>query len=417
VTNTLEKLGQKLDQFLAEQRQLQEKYEKLPKNTEDDANADDLNSLDDVEHRLDRWKKWAKDTVDALTKLPQGFAEDSNLAETVSTIFEEIEKKPRLPTKEIATPIEEGAKMLGTEILEDLEIWMPDRGDNLKWVMEDPVEGTFQVPEATLPDNLQDMIGDLIEDVEEFDEEADDVTGSWGGNLPQAGWDTMDGPISSFSATGKTGNQLPNASELTGRSGAGRRGRASGQMVGAESPGLEGRPTPARVTSEQYEKGVVDAQKQLDPRGATGGGKKTGAGQRGLQGSSPPDFVKDMERLDQQYQIIREKAERITNEQLTAGRPATRVRRALDTLSAAEQDLRDFRYDDAARKRKAAISDLKAEQRQIDQAVLLSLQKARNLPPEMRKEIAAGAQDSLPAGFEDLVGQYYRALSEAGETR
>ncbi len=81
----------------------------------------------------------------------------------------------------------------------------------------------------------------LIEDAAEFDEEADDMTGAWGGNM-QVGWDIMDGPISSFAARGKTGNQLPNASEMSGRSGSGRRGRASGQMVGSESKALEGRP-------------------------------------------------------------------------------------------------------------------------------------------------------------------------------
>jgi hypothetical protein len=280
--------------------------------------------------------------------------------------------------------------------------------------MEDPPEGVFEVPEATLPDNLQDMVGDLIEDVEEFDEAADDVTGSWGGNMPQAGWDTMDGPISSFSATGKTGNQLPNASELTGRSGAGRRGRSSGQMVGSEYNALEGRPTPARVTAERYDEGKIDAAKQLDPRGATGGGKKTGAGQRGLQGSTPPDFVKDMDRLTEQYRMLREKAERIVNEQLGVGQPATRLHRAIDLLDDAQRSMADYRYDDAAQKRRNAISELRTEQSQIDRTISLSLQRARQLPPELRQQISAGSRQTLPEGYEQMVGEYYKAISEAG---
>ncbi|MCC6581367.1 MAG: hypothetical protein IT440_13100 [Phycisphaeraceae bacterium] len=417
IASELTKLGDKLDKFLGEQREAAEKYEKLPKPDDDKVSGEDLVPLTDVEHRMDRWKQWFKDSVDAITKLPRGFAEDSQLAETVSTIFEEVEKKPRKPTKEIATPIEEGAKWVGTEILEDLEIWMPDRGDNLKWVMEDPLEGNFEVPEATLPDNLQDMVGDLIEDVQDFDEEADDVTGAWGGNMPQTGWDAADGPMSTFGATGITGNQLPNASELTGRAGGGRRGRSSGQMAGSDYAALEGRPTPARVTSERYDEGHVNAAKQLDPRGATGGGKKTGAGQRGLQGSSPPDFVKDMQRLQDKYRLLQEKSERLANQMMSAGRPVSRVNRAMQILETSQQDLRDLRYEDSARKRQQAIGELKAQQDGIDQAVSLSLQKARLLPPELRPQITAGTQQAMPEGYEKAVGDYFNALSEAAQPK
>ena len=46
-----------------------------------------------------------------------------------------------------------------------------------------------------------------------------------------------------------------------------------------------------------------------------------------------------------------------------------------------------------------------------DQAVALELNKARNLPPRMREQIATGVQEALPEGFEELVGTYYKALS------
>ncbi|MBE3069139.1 MAG: hypothetical protein IMZ66_02775, partial [Planctomycetes bacterium] len=320
-------------------------------------------------------------------------------------------KQPRAKTREIATPVEEGAKALAEEVAEDLEMWMPDAGDSERWVMEDPLEGTFDVPEAKLPSSLQDMIGDLIEDLEEFDEEADDVTGAWGGNM-QVGWGIADGPISSYAALGKTGNQMPNASEMGGRSGSGRRGRATGQMVGDTSRGLEGRPTPARLTNERYEAGNPKAEKQLDPRGATGGGKKTGGGQRGLQGGTPPDFVKDMERLAKNQALLREKAQKVAREIQFGGRPLGSVQRALDLMKGVEEDYRDLRYDDAARKRKMALDAIREASSQVDQAVSLSLQKAPNLPPEMRERISAGSRQALPEGFEDIVGAYYKALSE-----
>ncbi|MBI1367708.1 MAG: hypothetical protein GC162_03550 [Planctomycetes bacterium] len=412
----LQQIATDLDKFLTDLKDLDEKYERMPKRPDDKLSAEQLKDLADAEHRLDRWKKWSKDSIDDLAKLPQGFVNDSKLAENISTIFEEIEKKARPATQEIATPAEEGAKALATEVAEDLEMWLPDKGDSTKWAMEDPVEGKFNVPETKLPDKLQDIVGDLIEDLDEFDKEADDKTGAWGGNM-QAGWDVADGPISSFAAVGKTGNQLPNDSELSGRSGAGRRGKSSGQMVGAENTALEGRPTPARTTNEPYDQGNVESQKQLDPRGSTGGGKKTGGGERGLQGGTPPDVVKDMERLNELHKIMREKAQQVAKDAQITGREGGRIDRALYLLQSAEQDAHDHRYFDAARKRKEAIGELRAAEAQVDSAVKLSLQKAVDLPADMRQQIDAASQQALPQGYEDIVGAYYKALSEAGSRK
>jgi len=417
LTGVLAKMAENLDEFLSDIKELDEKYEKLPKRRDaEDISGEDLAALDDIEHRLDRWKEWFKDSVDAITKLPDGFVADAFLAENFSTIFEEIEKTAAPPTREIATPVEEGAKALAEEVLEDFEMWMPDHKDNVRWVMEEPLEGMFQVPETPLPSNLQDIIGDLIEDMEDFDMEADDITGAWGGNM-QMGWGIEDGPISSYAALGKTGNRLPNASEMGGRSGSGRRGRSSGQMVGDTSRALEGRPTPARLTNEPYESGTPNAEKQLDPRGATGGGKKTGGGRRGLQGGTPPDFVNDMERLAKNQAMLREKLQQVARELAYRGRPLAGVQRALDLMKGAEDDYGDLRYDDAARKRKLALEAVRQTESQIDQAVSLSLQKASHLPPDMRREITAGAQQALPDGYEDIVGAYYKALSRTSHQR
>ena len=412
---TAAKLGRDLDAFLAAMRELDERYEKMNKDNDGrDVTGKDLAALEDVEHRLDRWKQWAKDSVDQIHKLPDGFVKDSNLADSVESIFEEIEKKAKPATTEIATPVSEGVKALATEVAEDLEMWMPDTADATKWVMEDPLEGRFEAPETPLPENLQDLVGDLIEDAEDFDEAADDVTGGWGGNM-QAGWGISDGPISSYAAVGKTGNQLPNASEMGGRSGAGRRGRSSGQMVGSESNAMEGRPTPARLTEEPYEASNVKATKQLDPRGATGGGRKTGAGQRGLQGGTPPDYVKDLDRLASQQAMIKERTEKIARQLDYAGRPSGRVDRATQLFEQAEQDLHDKRYDDAARKRKLAIGELRAAEAGIDQAVTLSLERGADVPPALRQQVISAAGEALPEGYEQAVGAYYKAISGGSE--
>lgn len=121
IVASLDKIKRDLDQFLLEQKQLDKNYEKMPKRDNDEANSNAA-LTQDPDHRSDRWKKWTKGAIDDLAKLPSGFAKDTHLADTLSTIFEEIEKKPTLPTREIATPLEEGAKWQGTQIKEDLEV-------------------------------------------------------------------------------------------------------------------------------------------------------------------------------------------------------------------------------------------------------------------------------------------------------
>ena len=87
----------------------------------------------------------------------------------------------------------------------------------------------MKIPEMPLPKALEDMVGDLLQKADEFDEEADDITSAWGDNLDQAGWGVGDGPISTFSAKGKTGNDLPNNMELRAVRATAGEGKSSGR--------------------------------------------------------------------------------------------------------------------------------------------------------------------------------------------
>ncbi len=249
---------------------------------------------------------------------------------------------------------------LATKMKEDLEMWLPDSADSVKWVMEEPLnKKTPKVPEMPLPKALEDLIGDLLQKADEVDEEADDITSAWGDNLDQAGWGVSDGPISSFSAKGKTGNDMPNSNEVNGRSGDGRRGKSSGQMVGDTARALPGRKTPARVGNEKYEPGQLKQEGSEDPNGATGGGKKAGAGRKGLQGGSPPDISKDMGRLSAKQAGLREKADQVAKKLDAVGVNTRRLNESIELMKQVEKDMADKRYDDAARKRRDALQKLR----------------------------------------------------------
>jgi len=390
------------------------KFEKLPKRVDDEVSGESLEKLEALDAWTRQWGQWAKGSVDELTKLPTGFVDDFGLRPELERIFEELEQVAQKPkTVKIEVALEDLGATLATEMLEDLEMWMMDAPDTLQWLMEEPLSSkSMEIPEMPLPDVLQDMIGDLLEEAYDIDLEAEDITSAWGDSLNQAGWAVMDGPISNFSAKGVTGNVLPNDIELSGRAGDGRRGKSSGQMVSETTRNLAGRRTPARVSSERYEPGVIREEQSQDPGGATGGGKKAGAGARGLQGGSPPDFIKDMERMRRMYAGLRERATRVANRLEAAGVTTHRLDQSIQLFGSVDDDLRDLRYEDASRRRRVALSALRGAANELDPSLAVQLSRARELPAPLREELLQGAEEGYPEGYESLLRSYYRALSE-----
>ena len=415
LTQALEKLVSDLDRLVVDETELMSKLEKMPKRPVDELSEEQFDALKQFEEFHERWAKWRKGTVDELTKLPTGFIDDFNLRADVNSVFEEIEAVAQRPkTTKLEVALEDAGSSKATEMLEDLETWMPDAPDALQWVMEEPLDARpMEMPEMPLPDALEDLIGELLQEADDFDDEADDITSAWGDNLNQAGWGVSDGPISNFSAKGKTGNDLPNKNEVSGRAGDGRRGKSSGQMVGDTARGLEGRKTPARLNNERYEEGKLKEEGRLDPNGATGGGKKAGAGRRGLQGGTPPDFLRDMERLSAKQAGMREKAEQVARQFDTTTVTGRRLSQTIELMKSVENDLRDLRYEDAARKRKVAMQKLKATFNNLDRSTAVQLSQARELPAQLREELLQSADEGYPEGYESLLESYFRALSEA----
>jgi hypothetical protein len=414
ITAALSQMIKDLDQLLKDKTELAAKFEKLPKRTGDEAKEERMNGAKELEEFQKKWEKWAKGKVNEMTKLPQGFIDDFGVRKEANKIFEEIEKAAQRPKAEkMEVSLEDLGAGLATKMKEDLETWLPDTPDAAKWVLEEPLDKKpMKIPEMPLPKELEDLVGDLLQKAEEFDEEADDVTSAWGDNLDQAGWGTSDGPISTFSAKGKTGNDLPNNMELNGRSGEGRRGKSSGQMVGDKVKGMQGRQTPARVGNERYEPGQLKDEGQQDPAGATGGGKKAGTGRKGLQGGTPPDPVKDIGRLSEKQAGLREKAEQIANKMDNLGISSSRLKQTIELMRSAEKDMRDMRYEDGARKRRLALNKLRSTL-DVDQSTAQQLQRARDLPPQLRTELLRAVDEGYPPGYESLLKSYFKALSTA----
>ena len=176
------------------------------------------------------------------------------------------------------------------ERVEDIEMWLEDVPDNIAWKMESfDTDEIPDLPLVPLPEDLEDMVGELLEQAESINARAQDSTGNKVMADGEMGWGVADCPIPNLSAKGKSGNTRPNDNEMTGRSGAGREGQSSGELVEDHVKGLEGRETAARRTRDPLQKGVVteDENSTLDARG-TGGGKLGGHSEsQGMFGNAP----------------------------------------------------------------------------------------------------------------------------------
>jgi hypothetical protein len=408
-------LVDELRKFTADQERVVERSRSLLDHGLQDLTKEQEELLGELTREEAKWAKFFEEKLTDFSKLPQQEFADSSLAKEFNEVFQEIQRADAALTQkniELAVPHEQSGLENAKQLIHNLERWLPDTPDNIKWSMEEPLNPA-DVAVAELPAELEDIVGELLDKEEAMSPEVEDVTSSWMDSPDKgAGWDAMDGPISSMSARGVTGNRLPNQQEIGGRAGEGRTGRSHGQMVEETAEGKGGRETPTRLTPSPFESGSVKDMAKNDAGGATGGGKLSGAGAEGLRGPSPSTLNPKMPRLADRQAKVRQQAEAL----------ALRLRRLhvatgdLEGSARAMQQLEQAaRKNDGLGVRRAysGALDRLADAKQVLKAQAGVLRERVKLPPWMREEIKVGVQDGIPKGYEEMLGEYYRALAEA----
>jgi len=222
----------------------------------------------------------------------------------------------------------------------------------------------------------------------------------------------MDGPISSMSAKGVTGNLLPNQMEIGGRSGEGRTGRSSGQMVEETAEGKGGRETPTRVSPSPFEQGSVKDKDTSSKGGATGGGKLSGYGEEGLRGPTPSQQpAQNLPRLADRQAKIRQEAEAIALRLRGYHLPTGDLEASIGEMKNLEQSARKVDGVGVRRSFSRAVDALGEAKKAVRVEVGLHHERVK-LPEWMRNEIKTGLQDATPKGYEEMVSEYFRALAE-----
>jgi hypothetical protein len=412
----LDDLHQKLLDFMKEQQKVISGTADLAKQPMDNLRPEQQQQLKNLQATEDKLGKFLEAAASDLSKLPmQDTAVENMLKELVQT-YSEIQKAANAleqKTMEIAVPAEQSAMELAKKLETNIEKWLPDTADRIKWEMEEPLND-YQVPMAELPKELEDLVGELMEQEEDLMKDAQDATSSWQDSADKgAGWDAMDGPISNQSAKGVTGNQLPNDSEIGGRSGEGRTGKTSGEQVTDSAVGKGGRQTPTRLTNEALQPGVVNDTSADPAGGATGGGKISGTGKEGLTGPPPPQIQQKMNALAARQAELRNQAERIKLGFQVSNYPTESISRTIQIMNSMEDDMRNGRYQNVNRQRDVLLKSISAANSVAKGEMKVQRDYNVAIPPELQEKIIDAVNEPAPAGYDDLLKQYYEALSKA----
>ncbi len=405
---------EKLRKFVPEQDKVIAETEELARQGRDYTD-EQLQAIEKLKGTEDKWAQILQGSVKDIMKLTeQGFA-DQTIANDYKEMVEQIEEasknlNPTLIT--LAVPREQAGREMAESLVEEMEMWLPSSPDHIKWIMEEPLDRP-EIPMVELPDQLSDLIGELIEDQDALNDMAEDVTSAWADSIAEgAGWEVAGGPISNFSAVGKTGNQLPDNNEISGRSGEGRSGRSQGQMAENVAKGLAGRKTPTRITNDPYEQGVVKELQQMATGGATGGGKARGSGQEGLQGEAPPPLFKDLKYMTDWQKRIRQKAQRVAGQLKMVRIHSPDLAPIIEQMAKAERQAADGRYVEMFKTQQMVLQQLQMAEDLSARSVAMRVDRAYYAPPDRRQPTLDAADEPVPQEYRDAVQRYFQLLSE-----
>ena len=411
----LKALRDRLKEFMDEQKKVIEASQELAKRPVDDFQDADQRALDELKAVEDRWDAFLTETVADFSKIPAVDASNPTLLKELIEVKTDVEMAAGALARkavEIAVPLEELGMEGAEEIVENLERWLPDTPDRERWKQEEST-AEMEVPHAELPAQLEDLVGQLFEQEEDLFEDMEDTT-SGAADSPDkgAGWDAMDGPISSFTAKGITGNRLPNSSEISGRSGEGRSGKASGEFVEEEAAGKGGRRTPTRLAPDAFSQGEVKDSSRESTGGATGGGKVSGGGGEGLEGPVPPELQRRMGNLAGRQAQLRNKADGVNAALRISHYESFTLDEAVDGMRRVQRDLLAGRYRSALRQKDVILDNLRGTRMLVSGELRIRRDTGASIPDEVRQGVFDALEKPMPRGYETYLKRYYERLTE-----
>ncbi len=410
-------LALELKKLEKQQRDVLNMSERLAAKPVTQYDAADKHNLKNVAAIEDKWSKFLNQSLINISNLTEQDSANASLLDDLAGLKIALAmSKNALKIKaiKIATPLEQEGLEDAKKLSSNIEKWLLQQPDTIKWEMEEPVAQN-DVPNPPLPAKLQDMIGKLLEHEEDLTHSMESLGSKWNDSMNKGlGWGAMDGPISDMSAQGVTGNQMPKNDEIQGRSGSGREGRSSGEMVGATATNKGGRRTPTRLTHDPFQSGMIKDSSHQPPGGATGGGKKSGWGGSGLEGPAPLAEQKDIKRMAGLQAAMLNQTDRLRLEMRAAGFNNFKLIEAAVLMQNANLALHAFHYHTAMIYARMATRNLAAAKVLTGAQARLVVEHSPVIAKKQRK-LADTLIGRVPKGYADPVRAYFTKLSSAGQ--
>ncbi len=423
---TVEEMKQKLDKLAQIQREIVEKTKDMAR--KDDFRKEDIATSGEIKDQKDLIKEVVEKMTTDLQALPDLTPGNEMRAELVS-IIEDVEQtdaedaaKGKLKPTEIAVQKEqslldgiEAAKKLSA----DLEMWLPKKSDTIKWALEnfDKTEMPA-IPNVPLMDATEDIVGELQKKQEDIQEDVQDPNSNQlFAQNPANGWDIMDGPMGSFGAQGKSGNQAPNHNEQTGRSSGGREGESNGEMAGDTASNLEGDTPEARRTKDPLQQGQVKDDGGIGKTRATGGGKAGGFSDRqGMEGNAPLRATKAPKTEVQnaaavQQALLAEKTAKTVAQASLLYIHSDGLSQVAKLMDESATAMKEGRMKDAQSLHQKIIGRLKDIKSGVNSGEVVSF-SSQDGARTTDKQLLGGSEGEAPAQYKDQVSEYFRSLVE-----
>jgi len=327
-----------------------------------------------------------------------------------------------LEAKEVAVQKSESllAQLAKAEALTaDMEMYLPAATDTAQWHLEN--FDKTEMPEVglpPLPEAFEDLVGDLLDEQQSIADQVQDSSSNQLLSQNKAnGWAVKDGPMGSFGAQGKSGNEKPNHNEQSGRSSGGRTGETTGEMVGDVASNLEGDKPDARRTSDPFQQGHVQDNDGINHNAATGGGKAGGlSDQAGMDGNAPlrPAQAPRMEATDAlavEQALLAEKTAKTSASASLLYLKGNRLSDAADLMRQSQQALKDGRMMDFQSLHRRVLESLHEVQGDLHGQSVVAMPVSPSAAPSDNSSVS-GDEGQVPARYRDAVADYYRSLVE-----
>ena len=422
LSEDLQEISDQLDRMERDQSTIVETAKQLRANADKtDGREEQIDEIKELEEARDAMEEMVEQLVKDLHVLPESDISNDLLGE-LAEVYEEVNQKSGSendPVSEVAVDRDEGLLAMIKSMQEkmgerigDLEMWLMDHPDSTQFLNENFDRDELGViPLGDLPEALEDIVGDMTEQAEDLQEQAQDSTSN--NAIPDGlmGWDIGDGPMPTWSAKGKSGNAPPNRNEQTGRSGSGRQGQSSGELVGDTLKALEGSEVDARRTDDPFQSGSI---KEEDPSAmdtkATGGGKMAGTtNTRGMEGNAPARNELAYRQLQRQLQKQRDDLKSVYSRARLMRLPTGELDRAVLEADAALRRMANHDYPRMARAQQQVTRSLAQTHAQLQgRPIFLEAD-----PTTSQQATEHGATDEpIPNQYEQAVADYMRRIAE-----